>query len=353
VSAYFNDRPVGRFLTPLLSNHDRSQFEIFCYSDIRSPDSTTDKLRGWTDAWRETVAMNDGRFAELVRSDAIDILVDLGMHTRGNRMLAFARKPAPIQVTYLAYCSTTGLQTIDYRLSDPHLDPDDRDQTCYSERTIRLKSYWCYPPPADAPPVNNPPFATVGTITFGCLNDFSKVNPRVLSLWARILRTLPNSRLLLHCPPGNHRQRISSLFQSSGVDPNRIELMPMLIMPDYFRLYHHIDIALDPTPWPGGTTTCDSLWMGVPVITTTAKTAVSRGGASILSQLSLTDFVAADADQYVQLATTLASDTGRLSTLRLTLRDRMQSSPLMNAPGFTKDIEAAFKEMWETWRRSA
>jgi predicted O-linked N-acetylglucosamine transferase (SPINDLY family) len=262
----------------------------------------------------------------------------------------FARKPAPVQVTYLAYCSTTGLETIDYRISDPHLDPveiDDRE--LYSETTVRLPaSYWCYAPPADAPEVP-PRHGRDAEITFGCLNNFAKVSRLPLETWLRILQQVPGSHLILHAPSGSHRQNTLNLFASGGVDPGRIEFFGMLPQVEYLNLASRIDIALDPFPYNGGTTSCDMLWMGAPLITLRGKTAVGRGGASILMNIGLAELIAQNTDQYVELATDLASDIPRLANLRSSLRQRMRNSPLMDAPKFARDVETCYRKMWMNW----
>ncbi|HEY8747846.1 MAG TPA: tetratricopeptide repeat protein [Tepidisphaeraceae bacterium] len=346
VSAYLSGRPAGRFMLPLLANHDHKSFEVFCYSDTRAPDAMTQQLRAGADVWRETARLSDDALAEQVHQDQIDILIDLGMHTRNNRMLAFARKPAPVQATYLAYCSTTGLRTIDYRISDSYLDPPGSDESLYSERTVRLASYWCYPPPVNAPEVVQLPAFRNGYVTFGCLNDFSKVSAVTLSMWADILRQMPTSRLVLHCIEGTHRNRVLAAL---GVEAGRVEFVGMVPGSQYFAQYGQIDVALDPTPWCGGTTTCDALWMGVPVVTLRGRTAVSRGGVSILGQLDLREWVANQPDEYVQIARALTVDLHRLSEIRNGLRDRMLSSRLMDQNAFAGEFETVLREMWRKW----
>ena len=381
VSANFNNHPVGRFLTPLLTNHDGNRFEIFCYSDTQQADATTNRLRSSCDHWHDTRLLSDEQLAQLIARNRIDILVDLGMHTKGNRIFVFARKPAPVQATYLAFCSTTALQTIHYRLSDPFLAraarvgvapaaplfpkppppaglarrPPDLSlrlgwqQPFYSERTVRLRSYWCYPPPQEAGEPGPLPATQAGHITFGCLNNFSKISRPALEMWLEILRSAPNSRLMLNAPEGNHRQRARARATDAGIDAERLEFVPHVPMPEYFRRYQQIDIALDPTPYCGGTTTCDALWMGVPLVTLPGQTAVSRGGASILSTLGLPELIAQSRDDYIRIAADLAHDLPRLSSLRATLRPSMQSSPLMDAPAFARDVEAAYRRMRQTW----
>lgn len=353
VSPDFNQHPVGRFLLPLFLNRDRANVEVYCYSDSRRSDWVTDKLRGCADAWRNTLGLSDERVAEMVREDRIDLLIDLAMHARDNRLPVFARKPAPVQATYLAYAGTTGLRAVDYRITDPYLDPpsDDAD-AYYSETSVRLPhTYWCYQPPAVVPdkPVGPPPAGQAGTITFGCLNNFSKVNPRVIAAWGRIMSAVTDSRMILHCREGGHRHRVRQLFAQAGVEPHRVRLVPRAPGADYFLLYDQIDIALDPFPYPGGTTTCDALWMGVPVVSFAGATAVSRGGFSILSNVGHPELVARDVEGYVRIATELASDRARLAGLRAALREQMRASPLMDAPRFARDFEAALRDMWRRW----
>jgi predicted O-linked N-acetylglucosamine transferase (SPINDLY family) len=350
VSPDLREHSVGRFLLPLLANHDKSQVEVFAYAQVLVPDAMTGRLRSHADAWRSIVGLSDAQAADLIRQDQIDILIDLAMHTANNRLLVFARKPAPVQATYLAYCSTTGLETIDYRLSDPCLDPPGQDESCYSERTIRLpESYWCYEPTLPTPEVGPLPAAAAGSITFGCLNNFCKVSEPVLAAWAALLREMPNSRLLLHAHEGSHRERLQQRLQREGIEPTRVRFAGMKPVREYFDLYSQIDIALDTFPYCGGTTTCDALWMGVPVVSLIGKTAVGRAGLSILSNIGLPELVARSEDEYVRIATELASDLPRLSELRSTLRQRMQQSPLMDAPRFARNVEAAYRQMWRNW----
>jgi predicted O-linked N-acetylglucosamine transferase (SPINDLY family) len=349
VSCDLRHHAVGRFMLPLLANHDHERFAIHCYSDTLRPDAITDELRGHSQGWRDTLGLADERFCELVRSDRIDILVDLSMHARTGRMMAFARKPAPVQVSYLAYCSTSGLESMDYRLSDPYLDSPDSDEGVYFERTIRLKGYWCYDRPRVAPQVSPLPAASNGSVTFGCLNTYAKVTRNALRAWARILRAVPNSRLILHSLEGGHRQSVRDLFAAEGVDPARIEFVAYMTGADYFARYNEIDIALDPFPYAGGTTTCDALWMGVPVVSLTGNTAVSRGGLSILSSVGMREFVTDDLNRYEQIAIELAGDRSRLAHIRSSLRTRMLKSPLMDGASFARDVEAAYRTMWHTW----
>lgn len=343
------DHSVGRFMEPILANHDRGNFEIFCYAQ-NPPDIFTNKLQHHPATWRFVMAHSDSDLANLIRQDKIDILIDLAMHTHGGRPLVFARKPAPVQAIYLAYAGTTGLTAIDYRLSDPYLDPPGTDESVYSEKTLRLpQTYWCYESPPDAPPPGPLAASTNGYITFGCLNNYAKINDAVLEAWATLLAFVPHSHLLLFCPQGDHRPRVLAILTRHGVSADRIEFFTRGPYLQYFQAYHRIDIALDSFPYCGGTTTCDALWMGVPVITLSGNKPVARAGASILANAGLSNLVANSTQDYLRIAADLAADLPRLADLRRTLRSQMQSSPLMNTPTFTRQLESAYRQMWQAW----
>jgi predicted O-linked N-acetylglucosamine transferase (SPINDLY family) len=340
---------LGRLAFALLSHHDTADFDIFCYSSIRRPDFVGQALAKLPITWRITKMVSDDLLAQHIRNDRIDVLIDLSMHSHGNRLLTFAQRPAPVQITYLAYNSTTGVETMDYRLTDACFDPPDSDQSVYVEKPLRLKSYWCYPVPPGVSDAVPPPVLSTGHITFGCLNDFSKINAPVLDLWARLLMANPGSRLILHCKLGIQRQAVLDRFAAAGVDTSRIEFISLIPTKDYFNTYKRIDIALDPFPWSGGITTCDALYMGVPVVTLPGPTAVSRGGASILTQVKLRDLIAPTREAFLQIATTLAQDTARLSSLRSSLRTTIQNSLLMNATAFARDAESLYRQAWQVW----
>lgn len=346
VSPHLAEHAVGRYLLPLIANHDRARFEVFCYSDVPLADAVTERLRAHADVWRDTLSFPDEQLASLIRSDQIDVLVDLTMHMQGNRMLMVARKPAPVQVTWLGYPGSTGLGTMDYRLTDPYLDPAEADEQLYSEKSVRLPHcYWCYQPQGDEPAPSELPALKNGFVTFGCLNHFSKINPRVLEMWAKVL-AIPNSRLLVQAPTGHAREK---LLDRLGIDRSHVQFAGRQPRLDYFRLYHLIDVCLDTFPYNGHTTSLDSLWMGVPVVTLAGKTAVSRGGASILSNAGLPDLIANTPDEYVSIATKLAADPARLADLRRTLRQNMQASPLTHGAQFARDVETTYRQMWSTW----
>jgi predicted O-linked N-acetylglucosamine transferase (SPINDLY family) len=286
----------------------------------------------------------------MIRADGIDILVDLTLHMARNRLLIFARKPAPVQVSYLGYCGTTGLWAMDYRLSDWHMDPEGTDLSCYREETVRLaRSYWCYRPGGVTPEIGPLLALAKGHVTFGCLNNFAKVSAGALELWAKILRELPESRLLLQAPEGTSRRRVLEVLEREGVSRERIEFVGRQSWEGYVASLGQVDVALDPFPYGGGITTCDALWMGAPVVSLCGQTSVGRGGCSILKNLALSELLAETPRQYVEIAVCLARDLSRLGDLRSTLRQRMEASPLREARGFARDTEAAYREMWRSW----
>jgi predicted O-linked N-acetylglucosamine transferase (SPINDLY family) len=351
VSPNFRDHVVGRNLLPLLLHHDRRQFHITCYSNARHPDALTRQFQQNVDAWQDIVDLSTEQAARQVRADQIDILVDLALHMGGSRLLTFARKPAPVQVTFAGYPGSTGLKAIDYRLSDPYLDPPGMDESIYSEKTIRLpNSFWCYDPlECRDIPINQSPSAGSGFLTFGCLNNFCKVNDLAVSLWRQALQRVEESRLLLLAPQGSHRQWLLERLAREGIDSSRIEFAAPRPRREYLRLYHRIDLCLDTFPYNGHTTSLDSFWMGVPVVTLVGQTAVSRAGWCQLSNLGLEELAAQTPEQFVDIAVELAKDLPRLQVLRSTLRQRMERSPLMDAPRFARNIEAAYRQMWRTW----
>ena len=350
VSPDFRDHVVGRNMLPLLEHHDRRDFEILCYSGVVQPDALTGRFRQRADHWRNTVRVADAELAELIRQDRVDILVDLTQHMAGNRLPVFARRPAPVQVSFAGYPASAGLDTIDCRLTDPWLDPPETPSHHYPEKPIRLPhSFWCYDPLTGSPPVNPLPALAAGHVTFGSLNNYCKVHEGVIGLWAKVLGAVPDSRFLLLSPLGAHRQRAVDVFARSGVTAGRIEWFTPAPRPEYLAAYHRIDLGLDTFPYNGHTTSLDSFWMGVPVITLVGKTTVGRGGLSQAMNLGLPELVAQTPGQYVQRAVAFATDLPRLAGLRQSLRPRMQASPLMDAPQFARDIEAACRTMWRAW----
>jgi protein O-GlcNAc transferase len=361
VSADWRAHPVGWFMLPLLKNLDREQVEVFCYSVVRVPDALTAALTAAADVWRHATFLDNDELAAQVRADGIDILIDLSNHTIDNRMPLFARKPAPVQMTYLAYCAGTGLRTMHWRLTDPFIDPPPPPGCATEaapapafERPLRLaETYWCYGAHPAAGAVTELPALRNGYVTLGSFNYFSKCNDQVLQVWARLLRETAGARLLLHVPAGSREQYVRQMFEREGVARERLELVPRCRESDYFQHYEKVDVALDPFPWAGGTTTCDALWMGVPVVTLVEEGAgadtVSRGGLSILTNLGHPEWVAHTEEEYVAKAIALAGDVGRLAELRRGLRPRMQGSVLMDGPRFARRMQEALRRAWGEW----
>ena len=352
VSDDFRNHAISFFTIPLLSSHDHRQFEIYCYAHVARPDVFTERLRGYANVWRNTVGLSDQQIAELVRSDRIDILIDLKLHTANNRLGVFARKPAPVQVTWLGYPGTTGLSAIDYRLTDPYIDPPGLFDAFCAEETVRLPdTFWCYDPLTEeqGTEVNDLPALESGVITLGCLNNFCKINDKCLALWAKVLQAVPRSRLLLLAPRGQAREHVLARLQQEGIASARVEFADKQSRLEYLKMYNRIDFGLDPLPYNGHTTSMDAFWMGVPVITLLGKTTVGRAGWSQLCNLGLKDLAAETPEQYVALAAQLAADLPRLQELRGTLRQRMLRSPLMDANRFARHMEQAYRQMWRRW----
>ncbi len=352
VSSDFRDHVVGRNLFPLLQQHDRAGFEIYCYAGVTAPDHLTEKFRNLSSQFVLTAGMSNEQLAEQIRRDRIDILVDLALHMAGSRLLVFARKPAPVQVTFAGYPGSTGLDTIDYRLTDPLLDPPGMDESIYSEISVRLPSFWCYDPLEEPPPVGELPATFSPGVTFGCLNNFCKINEMTLALWARVLASLPESRLMLLTREGPHRAKVMGFMLRRGVAPEQIRFQSKLPRPLYLELHQQIDIGLDTLPYNGHTTTLDALFMGVPVVTLPGNTVVGRAGVSQLTNLGMPELIAQSPDDFVRIATDLARDLPRLKALRAGLRSRMQASPLMDARAFAAGIESAYRGIWRKWRHA-
>jgi len=352
VSPDFCKHSVAFFVEPLLSNHDHTHVETFCYSDTTKPDEVTQRIQAIASHWRVTRGMDDRELAEQVRLDGIDILVDLTGHTANSRLLAFTAKPAPIQVSYLGYPNTTGVPAIDYRLTDAWADPPGVTDDYHTETLIRLPDgFLCYLPAAYAPSVTSLPAARCGHITFGSFNNLAKITPEVVSLWSSVLQATPGSRLIIkNISLGDSatREHYVQLFEKYGIDPVRLDLLaPIFNNAEHLELYGTIDIGLDTFPYNGTTTTCEAIWMGVPVITLAGTMHAGRVGVSLLSQVGLTELIAESPQDYIRLASELATDRERLSQIRDTLRERMRSSALCDGKRFARSVEAAYREMRE------
>jgi len=352
VSSDLGQHPVGVFLVRVLENLDRQQCEVFCYSERLKADALTDRIRAASTGWRDVFGLTDERLAEQIRADQIDILFDLAGHTAKNRLLVFARKPAPIQITWLGYVGTTGLQAIDYLLADRHEVPP-QAESYYVERVLRLPDgYVCFDPPADAPPIGPLPATRAGRFTFGSFNNPAKINSQVLAAWADILRQVPHSRLLLKyrgLDSDAVGQRLRRSLAEQEVDPQRLELAGWSPRAATLPAYGEVDLALDTFPYGGGLTTCEALWMGVPVVTFPGETFASRHALSHLSAAGLTETIARDRSDYVRLAVTLANDLPRLAALRSGLRERVAASPLCDGPRFAQHLTALLREAWHHW----
>lgn len=353
VSPDLRNHPVSYFFAPLLIERDRGAFRVTCYANVVAPDQITGYLQQQADDWRSIFGMPDPQVVQQIRNDRIDILVDLAGHTAGNRLQVFAMKPAPVQVSYLGYPNTTGLAAMDYRLTDAWADPPAETDDYYSEKLVRLpQGFLCYKPP-NAPPVSPSPCTHNGYITFGSFNNLAKMTPGVIAAWIAVLQQLPESRLLLKTRAFadlGARQRYQAQFDAAGIDPARIELRePAGTIGEHLVMYGEIDIALDTFPYNGTTTTCEALWMGVPVIALAGKRHAGRVGVSLLSQIQHRDWIADSPGDYVKCAMTLARKLQAAPVARQPLRNAVASSALCDAAGFTRSAEQAYQDMWASW----
>jgi protein O-GlcNAc transferase len=351
LSCDFNRHPVAWFLQPLLERHDRAGFEVLCYYTGDKADDVTAQLRAAADGWGEVRAQTDAELAQTIESDGVDILVDLTGHAGLLRLGVFARQPAPVQVSWLGYLGSTGLARMQYRLTDARADPPGESDRLHAETLLRLPhSLWCYRPAHGAAHAAAPPGRANGFVTFGSFNHAPKISLAARRLWAEILRRLPQARLLLvGMPDGRARRGLRQDFASAGVDGSQLVIHPRLPYEEYLRLFDAVDIALDSTPYGGGTTTFDALWMGVPVLALAGERSAGRSAASILGALGLRDWIAGSADDYLRLALAHAADGERLAELRATLRARLRASALMDEAAFARDLEAAYRAMWRRW----
>jgi protein O-GlcNAc transferase len=320
---------------------------------VSSPDAVTERFKGHADRWFTTVGMSNETLAQGIVQHGIDILVDLAGHTAKNRLPMFARKPAPVQVTWLGYPNTTGLEAMDYRLVDAVTDPEGEADAFASERLVRLPGgFLCYGAREDAPAPVQPACLTTGVFTFGSFNNPAKLSGATLDVWARLLARLPTARLLLKGKPfaeAATRAIYLERLAERGVAADRIELVGWLPEREHLALYDRVDVALDPFPYNGTTTTCEALWMGVPVVTLRGDRHAARVGASLLTQVGLSDLIADSMEAYTEIAVASAGDVARLVDLRQSLRPRMAASPLCDAPAFARRVEAAYRAMWQRW----
>ncbi len=358
VSPDFYGHAVGQFIEPILATHDKNKFEVICYSDNFHTDESTARMKAVVANWRQVNELNDEDLARMIQSDGIDILVDLAGHTALNRMGVFIRKPAPIQVTWIGYPNTTGLSTMDYRITDALADPVGAADELHTEKLLRLpECFSCFQAPKNSPDVGPLPALANGFITIGSFNNFAKITPHVMRAWIDIMNRVPGSRLLLKNRSLDNphlKQLILDQLCKHGADAKRVDLRSPDISPmDHLNGYNLLDIALDSFPYNGTTTTCEALWMGAPVITLAGNNHVSRVGVSQMTNLGLPEFIARDTNDYVNIAVALANDLPRLAELRAGMRERLKNSPLMNVPRFTKNLEEAYDVIWKKYLAEA
>jgi protein O-GlcNAc transferase len=350
VSPDFRNHPVPRFVEPLLANHDHSRFEIFAYVEVDKPDSVTNHLKSFFDHWRFTVGKSNLEVAQQIAEDEIDILIDLAGHTANNRLLAFAHRPAPIQITWMGYPNTTGMKQMDYLITDEILDPPGTEMY-FTEELIRLPcSMSCFQLPGNAPEVKPLPALQNGYVTFGSLHRPEKLMDGVFDLWARVLQATPNSRLLIFWGGMDRKlqQQIEEKLVSRGIAIDRFTIDAVLPEEGYLEVYNRIDIGLDVFPWTGGTTTHEALWMGVVVLGLKGAFHGARGTMRILHFAGLPELITQDQDDYVRKAVEFVSDPVRLAKLRIEMRDRLRST-LCNAEAFTRTLERTYRELWHRW----
>ena len=358
VSADFREHSIARFISPILANHDRSAFRIICYDNWPAPDATTGYLNSLADAWRRIDALDDPTAADLIRSDRVDILVDLSGHTAGNRLLVFARKPAPVQASWLGYMCTTGMAAIDWRITDAYLDPLGSTERNYTERLARIASAAAFEPHHDSPPVGPLPAHRNGFVRFGSFNNYTKIGDEVIALWARVLAALPAARMLLVALGGDEpefqagvRERFRRLSPASGVS-ERVDVTGRRPLRQFLEMYNEVDIALDPFPYGGGTTSLHTLWMGVAIVTLEGESELARSTSGMMIGCGLESLVARSEQEYLDMAVRLATDLPRLNEIRNSLRARLSGSLIGNAQSVTRSLEDAYRMMWADYLRN-
>ena len=353
VSPNLSRHSVGYFAEPVIEHHDRRNFEVYCYYTHELSDDATRRMRDRSDAWRDVAGATDIALEQTIRDDRIDILIDLAGHSKGNRLGVFARRAAPVQMTWLGYPDTTGLDTVDCRITDGVADPAPEADSRHTERLLRLDcGFLCYKPPQDSPPVSTPAHPP-SDVVFASFNNILKVNRAMIEVWAGILARVPGSRLILKSASLNYpdtADRVRECCESCAIDPQRVELQGFIRdRHEHLAHYGNIDIALDTFPYNGTTTSCEALWMGVPVVSLAGDVHMSRVGATLLHGAGLPELVARSSQEYADLAVALAQDPGRRAALRTSLRDALRSSSLLDHAGFTHGLERAYRERWKTW----
>ena len=354
LSGDFVNHSIAYFIEAILRHHDAAKFEVFCYANTSEADAATARLKALAHHWREVADLNDAQLDDAIRADAIDVLVELSGHGGTCRLRALARRPAPVQISYLGYPNTTGVEAIDYRISDARADPPGQAEALSVESILRLPDcFHCYEPRPDAPMPSPRQGGGAGPITFGSFNVLPKISDTTLAAWATILRRLPTARLLIKARGGDHpatAARLLERFAKAGVGRERIEIVGfMASITGHLALYNRIDVCLDTFPYNGTTTTCEALWMGVPVIVLAGDRHAARVGLSLHHALDLEELVATTVDEYIALAIALASDPERRAGYHANLRDRMRRSPLLDAPRFVRNLESLFGAAWARW----
>lgn len=350
VSGDFRAHAVAYFIEPILANHDKAGFEVYCYASHAVHDAVSDRIAAAADHWLACKWLSDERLAQRIRADGIDILIDLSGHTAHNRLPTFARKPAPVQMTWIGYPATTGLAAMDYRLTEECLDPVGMTERFHTETLLRLPSGAAFQPAPESPAVNALPALTSGQLSLACLNNLVKINAAVVRVWARILQALPQAHLVLGAAADPRvRSRLEEMFAREGVAADRLIVFTRLPIGEYLALHHHIDLALDPFPYNGGTTSCHSLWMGVPVVTLAGRDTASRYGVALMQGLGLTQFIAANEDEYVERVIALAGDLPQLNRIRQSLRERIAANVDRDPSRLTRHLEAAYRTAWTRW----
>lgn len=359
VSGDFRQHSVAFFSEPLLANHDHRQFEIYCYANQKGGDATTQRMMAMADHWRWTIDLSDDALTEMIRLDGIDILIDLSNHTAYHRLYLFGRKPAPIQATTLGMPTTTGLSAIDWRITDEWMDPPGLTEALHAEKLMRIASGWCYRPPEDAAPlpVSPLPATSNGHLSFASFNAFGKINPKVLRLWGRLLRAIPDA--ILYVATGSKdgdpvvEAQVRKTCKASGLPLDRLRIIGRKPFKPYFEFHANVDIVLDSFPYTGATVTAHALWMGVPVITLSGPSPIHRSATSMMTAVGHPEFIASTPDEYLRIAKRWARDIEGLARLRQQLRERMKASPLMDGAAVTKSLESHLREAWREWCRSA
>ncbi len=345
VSGDFRNHSLAFFIAPVLIAHDRSRFELFGYYAHPAVDAQTEVIRAQFDTWLPCHDLSDDELAARIRADEIDVLIDLSGHTGNNRLLAFARRPAPIQMTWLGYLATTGLKAMDYRITDASLDPPGTTERFHTEKLLRLSSSGVFSPHPSSPPVNPLPVLQGQTFTFACLNNPSKITDEALDLWARILLRCPGSRLSIGNATPGLTERLTTHFALQGVSAERLLFHPKVGLDDYLALHHGIDLALDTFPYNGGTTTFHSLWMGVPVVALEGDTPLSRAGTSILKGMGLDGFCADTPEAYVDLAVHHFQHPQMLASVRQSLRATIDQVSEQQTKRMTAELEEKIQQL--------